>query len=265
MKITLYFISSITYVVAFTAQRNNVKTSALRSIMGANYLSSIGSKDVLTPPVNKAKDDSKSPSLMDEFLDEDLLLAESSFPIKADDLMVRAKEVLSPAISIGTKDGGECLAEDFEFVAAIIGPIGKKAYLDALGSFKLEDAFDISANFFGMSVDPIQPNRVWFFNRVEGIHTGEFRGAAPTGKKINYPPQTLHLDFNADGKIKEFGFYTVDRRQGNTGGLGGAFGFMYGVGKPLPIPECQPYKPSKRFRLLNFIGIIGQKLQRKKA
>ena len=30
------------------------------------------------------------------------------------------------------------------------------------------------------------------------------------------------------------GFYTVDRRQGNTGGLGGAFGYFYGTGNPLP-------------------------------
>ena len=51
----------------------------------------------------------------------------------------------------------------------------------------------------------------------------------------------------------------VDRRQGNTGGLGGAFAFFYGTGNPLPIPECQPYKPSKRFRFLNFLGKIQKK------
>ena len=71
------------------------------------------------------------------------------------------------------------------------------------------------------------------------------------------------MDFNADGRVKEFGFYTVDRRQGNTGGLGGAFGYFYGVGKPLPIPECQPFKPSFRFRMLNLIGKIGNKLAKK--
>ena len=57
------------------------------------------------------------------------------------------------------------------------------------------------------------------------------------------------------------GFYVVDRRQGNTGGLGGAFGYFYGTGNPLPIPECQPYKPSKRFRLLNLVGRIGARLK----
>jgi len=89
-------------------------------------------------------------------------------------------------------------------------------------------------------------------------------GAEPTGKEIIYPPQIQHLDFNEDGKVVEYGFYTADRRQGNTGGLGGAFGFMYAVGKPLPIPECHPYKPSFRFRILQLIGKLGNKLRRKK-
>jgi len=64
------------------------------------------------------------------------------------------------------------------------------------------------------------------------------------------------------GLVKEFGFYTIDRRQGNTGGLGGAFGYFYGVGKPLPIRECQPYKPSFRFRVLSLIGKMGKKFSK---
>uniref|UniRef100_A0A7S2XSR9 Uncharacterized protein n=1 Tax=Attheya septentrionalis TaxID=420275 RepID=A0A7S2XSR9_9STRA len=197
-----------------------------------------------------------------DILDEEAMLAKSTFPIKPNQLIARTKEVLSPTIGIGTKDGGACLADDFEFCAAVVGPIGKEEYLDALKSFNLEESFDITPNFFGMTVDPMQPNRVYFFNRVQAIHTGTFMGAAPTGKEIIYPPQVFHMDFNEDGKVKEVGFYTADRRQGNTGGLGGAFGFMYGVGRPLPIPECQPYKPSFRFRSLQLIGKIAKKLSR---
>lgn len=165
---------------------------------------------------------SKEPDTMfGQFVNEAELLETSSFPISPEKLLERAKEVLSPEVGLGTKDGGECLAEDFEFCAAVVGPIGRKEYLGALGTFKLEDSFDITTNFFGMSVDPLQPNRVWFFNRVKGIHKGTFMGAEPTGKEIVYPPQINHIDFNPDGKIKEYGFYTADRRQGNTGGLGG--------------------------------------------
>ena len=73
----------------------------------------------------------------------------------------------------------------------------------------------------------------------------------------------MHMDFTADGLVKEFGFYTVDRRQGNTGGLGGAFAFFYGVGRALPIPEMRPYKPSKRFRLFQFLGKLQSKFSKK--
>lgn len=188
----------------------------------------------------------------------------STFPIAPDDLILRAKEVLGPEIGIGTKDGGACLADDFEFVAAVVGPIPKEDYLDALGTFKLEEGFDIDTNYFGWVVDPMQTNRVWFMGRSIAQHTGTFAGVEPTGKELVMPPQQFHLDFNEEGLVKEVGFYTVDRRQGNTGGLGGAFGYFYGVGKPLPIPEAKPYKPSKRFRFLQFLGAVGKKLQKKK-
>lgn len=204
-------------------------------------------------------------NMFDTFVNEAELLETSSFAISPEKLMERAREILSPSVGLGTKDGGECLADDFEFCAAVVGPIGKEEYLGALGSFKLEDSFDISPNFYGMSVDPLQPNRVWFFNRVKGTHTGTFMGAEASGKEIVYPPQIQHMDFNADGKLKEYGFYTADRRQGNTGGLGGAFGFMYAVGKPLPIPECQPFKRSFRFRMLSFVGGLSQKMKKKKG
>jgi len=194
--------------------------------------------------------------------------AKSSFPIAPDNLINRAKEILSPQIEIGTKDDGQCLAEDFEFVAAVVGPLPKEEYLEALGSFKLTDSFDIEQNFFGFTVDPIQPNRVWFFSRQVAKHIAPFMGAVPENTKddgvLALPPQLLHIDFNEDGLVKEFGFYTADRRQGNTGGLGGAFGFFYGVGKPLPIRECQPYQPSFRFKMLNALGKLGKKFSNKK-
>lgn len=199
--------------------------AALAAGSAVAFTNSHNNNAVASAKANSSLQSTKE-SMFDTFVNEAELFETSSFPIPPEKLMERAKEILSPAVGIGTKDGGECLADDFEFCAAVVGPIGKEEYLGALGSFKLEDAFDISPNFFGMSVDPLQPNRVWFFNRVKGIHKGTFMGAEPTGKEIVYPPQIQHMDFNADGKLKEYGFYTADRRQGNTGGLGGAFGFM---------------------------------------
>ena len=187
-----------------------------------------------------------------------------TFAISPNDLIHRAKEILGPDIGIGTKDNGQCLAPDFEFCAPVVGPLPREEYLGALGSFQLEASFDITQNFFGFVVDPLQTNRVYFFSRQVAKHVGNFMGVDPSGDTLVLPPQCHHLDFNEKGEVREFGFYTVDRRQGTTGGLGGAFGYFYGVGKPLPIPECQPFKPSLRFRALNWIGRIGKKLQKKK-
>lgn len=195
--------------------------------------------------------------------DDTALLAQSQFPIKAAPLIDLAKEVLSKGI--GTKDNGDCLAEDFEFVAAVVGPLGKEEYLNALENFKLEEAFDIQTEFHLFRVDPYQPNRVYFHTRSRAVHTGELLGKKPTGKKLELPPQCFHFDFHENGKLKELGFYVIDRRQGNTGGLGGAFGFLYGVGQPLPIPECQPYKPSMRFRMLQLVGRLGRRLKKLKG
>ena len=165
----------------------------------------------------------------------------STFPIKPSDLITRTKEVLSPQIGIGTQDNGACLSDSFEFVAAVVGPINKDEYLEALGSFKLEDSFNIQQNFYGFVVDPMQTNRVWFFSRQVATQVAPFMGLDPTvvgeggdekKRELTLPPQCFHIDFTPDGLVQEFGFYTVDRRQGTTGGLGGAFGtFMVWVNR----------------------------------
>jgi hypothetical protein len=98
--------------------------------------------------------------------------------------------------------------------------------------------------------------------------------------------------------VTEFGFYVVDRAQGNTGGLGecilvvewrcclpcyemspitmrftltllwksigGAFAFFYGVGRPLPFPEGKPYKMSLRRRLFTALTRLLSKFSKKK-
>jgi hypothetical protein len=186
-------------------------------------------------------------------LDTEALLAKSTFAIKPDDLIAVAKDFVFIKGS-GTKDKGESLADDFIFRAAFI-ETPKDKFIETLKGFNLEDSFEIKQQFFGWTVDPLQPNRVWVINRQESVHTGDFVGVKPTGKNYVLPPQSLHFDFQEDGKCTEFGFYTVDRNQGNTGGLGGVFGLFYGVGRALPIPEGKPYEFSLQRRVLE--GVTG--------
>ena len=189
----------------------------------------------------------------------------TTFSIAPDDLVARAQQVLGPEVGIGTMDGGECLADNFNFCAAYVGPLPKEEYLDALGTFGLTDSFDIQQNSFGFTVSPYQPYRVYWFSNSVATMKAPFFGVDPKDVKgdLIFPPQVYHMDFNEEGKVTEFGFYTVDRQYGNTGGLGGAFGYFYGVGRPLPFPEGKPYKPSFRFGLLQLLGKVMKKFQKK--
>lgn len=100
--------------------------------------------------------------------------------------------------------------------------------------------------------DPEYPNRIWFMTRQQARHTkGPFAGAEPSGETLVLPPQAMHLDFDENLKVIEYGLYTVDRNQGNTGGLGGLLGYFYGVGRPIPYPEGRPYKMSWQMWLVN--------------
>ena len=55
----------------------------------------------------------------------------------------------------------------------------------------------------------------------------------------------------------------MDREVGNTGGLGGLYGIMYAIGKPLPFPEARPWKMSRRYRAFQGIGNFVNRLQAK--
>ena len=98
-------------------------------------------------------------------------------------------------LQFGTLAGSnpdEMLADDFQFVAPIVGPLGKREFLNAFGSFKVKEAFPDLADNSWFQVDPLEPNRVWFFSRASGTQTGALnfgKPIAPTGKRVESPPQ----------------------------------------------------------------------------
>jgi hypothetical protein len=196
-------------------------------------------------------------------LDVDATMQASKFAIKPDELVRRAKEVLG--CEFGTKMGADtsCLAEDFQFVAPIVGPLDKAQFINAFGSFKLKEAVpDLKDNSW-FQVDPLEPNRVWFFSRATGTHTGTLNfgaGVPATGKAIRMPPQAQSMLFNEQGQCYTLTVgYAMDKRIGNTEGLGGVFGIVKAVGKALPFPEGQRlYTPSLRFEALDRIAKIGE-------
>ena len=167
----------------------------------------------------------------------------------------------------------QLLADDFQFVFPFVGPLNKTEFIKIFSSFKLNSSFpDSNNNYFGFTVDPTEPNRVWFMSRPKMTHTGTLRIGAlviePSGTKVEPPPQVLSLSFDNDGKCYKFtGGYSVDRTIGNTDGLGGVFGIgkivkkssvekstkfnfaVHALGKNLPFPEAHPWQASFRWQV----------------
>ena len=70
--------------------------------------------------------------------------------------------------------------------------------------FKLEESFDVNAQYHMFRVDPLQTNRVWFHTRTLGKHVADSKLVRKgDGKEIVNPPQCMHMDFTADGLVKE--------------------------------------------------------------
>ena len=194
------------------------------------------------------------------FLDEDALLSASTFPIAPAELIAKCKACL--LANFGASNPA-LLAPDFKFVAPVVGPLGKKEFVDAFNSFDVLVAFpDMRFQYHHFRVDPLEPSRVWYTARAVGTHTGSFAGAiAPTGRRVESPPQSCSMRFNAAGECEQLTVgYVMDRQLGNTGGLGAVFGLLYGIGYPLPFPEAQPWTPSWQYQAFQTGSGFVQKL-----
>ena len=205
----------------------------------------------------------------DGIINEKATLSKKTFPISEADLIAQTKKLLSEKADFGSKMP-ELLSDDFQFVFPIVGPLSKTEFCAAYPTFKVREAFpDIKYNYFGLTVDPMEPNRVWFFSRATQTHTGTltfFKNIyPPTGTKIVNTPQAFSMTFDTEGRCYRFtGGYSVDKSTGNCGGLGGLFGMIYCTGKNLPFPEGKPWKPSLEWEALSKrLPLIGKALSNK--
>lgn len=152
---------------------------------------------------------------------------------------------------------GDVLTDDFRFVGPVVGPVGKAELIDALRRFDVNTAFPQgSAIIHGHYVDPTRPNRVVGLTGFDGVQEAPMlMGAENIGKRVVAPPQVWSMTFAEDGRIcKITAGVVMDREEGNTGGVGGLFGLLVGIGKPLPFPEARPYKRSWQFRLFSLLS-----------
>eukprot|EP00403_Amphidinium_massartii_P027731 CAMPEP_0178388370 /NCGR_PEP_ID=MMETSP0689_2-20121128/9556_1 /TAXON_ID=160604 /ORGANISM="Amphidinium massartii, Strain CS-259" /LENGTH=226 /DNA_ID=CAMNT_0020008767 /DNA_START=191 /DNA_END=871 /DNA_ORIENTATION=+ len=202
------------------------------------------------------------------FIDEAAKRKESSCPFTPEDLVKRAKYILAANLGF-VGDAGDMLAEDFEFAGPVVGPLNKKEYIAAIAGFDFMAVFPDSVfEFYDFRVDAFDPYRVFFTSRGKGTQSEPAPNLGimkATGKKYVNPPQTCSLKFNDEGKAIEYTIgYVMNRREGNTGGLGGIYGILYAIGKPFPFPEAQPRKKSWQLKVFQAVTGLAQRLQSKK-
>lgn len=195
-------------------------------------------------------------SLDSLFVDEQQTLATTAFPIPPSELIALAKRFLISRGGFGADPA--LLSDDFLFAGPVVGPLSKDAFLSAISSVDIAVGFpDFVPQFYGFQVDPFEGNRVWYTARGRGTNTGPLPPFAPepTGKHLVNPPQACSLTFDENGLATKYTIgYVMDREVGNTGGLGGLYGIMYAIGRPLPFPEARPWKMSKRYRAFQALG-----------
>merc|ERR1712032_332092 len=192
------------------------------------------------------------------------------FAFSPEELVTRAKRFL--ALNDGfAGTNGDMMSEDFEFAGPVVGPLNKQRYIESIAGFNFYEIFpDANFEMYDFRVDAFEPNRVFFTSRGTGTNTGTSKEsplfAKATGKSFVIPPQTCSIRFNDAGLVDEYTIgYVMNRRVGNTGGLGGIYGILWAVGKPFPFPEANPHKQSLRMRFFNKLGEYMAAQKAKKA
>lgn len=186
-------------------------------------------------------------------VDEQKTLARSTFSHSPEALIAQTKLVLASMYK-----NGELLAEDFQFTAPIVGPLPKDRFLKLWRQADvMESTFpDMRTNAFGFTVDPMEPDRVWFFHRARMTFTGElkiFGGPFPIkgdNTSIVTPPQVQSMRFNDQLKVYALTVGAVVDRcaTNNCGGLGGMFGPLLAMNRGLPFPEARSLEKQRSLR-----------------
>ena len=201
------------------------------------------------------------------FIDEKKALdSRPASALSPEEMIVIAKRFLASSGGVG--GDLSMLAPNFTFEAPVVGPLDKQTFADTTGSVDFKAGFpDFTNEFYGFHVDPFEGDRVWYTARGKGKNTGPLLPFVPeasgTGITIVNPPQVCSITIDhSTGLITKYTIgYVVDRTVGNTGGLGGLYGILYGLGRPLPFPEGKPWQKSVQYDLFQKLGGLLRKLK----
>jgi len=167
----------------------------------------------------------------------------SSSKTKSNALIEKTKDIVDNKSGFYSSYDASVFAEDFVFRGSLVGPLNKKDYLGTMKAFSIHKSIpDINANSWGYSIDPEDPNRVWFMVRNTGTFSGDpmlpdLANIQPNGQELQGCPETFSVLYDEEEKVKYLTVgYVADRFDGNTKGQGAAFGIFNIMGLPLPAP-----------------------------
>ncbi len=160
-------------------------------------------------------------------------------------LIEKTKDIIYNKSGFYSDYDADVFSNDFVFRGPYIGPLNKKGYFQTMDAFSVYKAIpDINPNAWGFSIDPKDPNRVWFMVR----NTGTFNGQAflpdslnlkPNGRELEGCPETFSVLYDEDQRMKYLSVgYVADRFEGNTDGKGATIGIFNVIG--LPFPKVGP-------------------------
>jgi hypothetical protein len=168
--------------------------------------------------------------------------SEVALESRSEQLLAKAEYFVNNGSGFYSPPNESHFSKEFVFRGPVIGPLNKKDYLFTMGSLKVFEAFpDLKANAWGFSIDPENPNKVWYLVRNTGTFKNDITlvpnvsSIKANGNKLNGCPETHSILFDDDMKIKALTVgYVADRFEGNTNGLGATQGLLFAIGYELP-------------------------------
>lgn len=175
--------------------------------------------------------------------DRSVGIASSSSSSNSNALIEKTKDIIYNKSGFYSNYDADVYSEEFVFRGPYIGPLNKADYLATMDAFGIWKAIpDINPNAWGFSIDPKDPNRVWFMVRNTGTFDGEplapdVLNYKPNGATLEGCPETFSVIYDEDQKLKYLSVgYVADRFEGNVDGKGAAVGIFNAIGLPFPKP-----------------------------
>lgn len=158
-------------------------------------------------------------------------------------------------------------ADDYVLRGPVIGPLTRADLAKSQKGLDIRAAFpDLTLETFGLTIDPENPYRCFYFQRWRGVNSGDMNNYGTvypaTGDFMETPLSIFSVVWNPDEKIvyEQVGA-VVDRLEGNTEGKAAVFGMLHTAGLKLSAsPGDKVFGVLQR--LGHFAGNMGRSWSR---